>query len=170
MAAAKFDQTTTFSITDNPCVTKKISPDATWFIVLPPASPVQTGDAGTSDHLAQLSSLRPTNHFSHAIEVRGSPPRSARLTPIIQNAQQYRFASRTMVCPTMSLEAGLLPQHSLGSMRMPFEDRLESATIGYSGQRVRRIVSPQLCWHIENKHRQCNFTIHIITVREYVPK
>ena len=34
VAGAKFDQTTTLSITDNPSVTRKISLGATWFMAL----------------------------------------------------------------------------------------------------------------------------------------
>ena len=41
VAAAKFDQTTTLSITDNPWVTRKIRPGAAWFVALLPSSPVQ---------------------------------------------------------------------------------------------------------------------------------
>ena len=69
-------------------------------MALRPESPVQTGDSGPSIQLAQLSSLCPTIHFVDAIVVRGSLPRSARQTSIVQDAHQNRFKSRTTVIQT----------------------------------------------------------------------
>jgi len=62
-----------------------------------------TGDEGSSDQLAQLSSLHATKHFVGAIIVRGSPLRSARETPINRSAYQDRFASRPTLGATESL-------------------------------------------------------------------
>jgi hypothetical protein len=66
-------------------------------MALRPASPVQTGDAGPSDQLLQLSSLRRDVHVLDAIVIRGSPPLSARQTSIIQNAHQDRYFSTPTV-------------------------------------------------------------------------
>ena len=61
VAAAKFDQTTTLSIIDNPWITPKIRPGATWYLALWPSSPVQLVTRALRNGYHRIS-LRSTPH------------------------------------------------------------------------------------------------------------
>jgi hypothetical protein len=99
-----------------------------------PAPPVQPGDAGPSDQLAQLSSLRRTDHFFYAIVVRGSPTRSTRPTSMNQFAQGNLSATRSEIVPSerpmAKLNVCIRQKQPLECLDLVVRDRLETATIG----------------------------------------
>ena len=75
VAAAKFNQTTTLSIIDNPWETRKISPGALWFVALQPSSPVQLVTRALRNGY-QRTNFPSTRHTLSVFVFRGHPTQS----------------------------------------------------------------------------------------------